>query len=554
MMTPTNSKAVFISYLRANKPLALAIFQQFSPDYDVFLDERPSDNSTRLSAFITRQIKARPYFIMLITPSVLHGHYFNNLFWREAEVALRHKRVIIPFVTHPDQWRFHRHYLIPPLAQLARHDGIPLTLDNLQDAPTEIKQRLNHVRIPSEVILHTIPVTDAHHAQARIDQLMSYPRITIEQIYSVVCYESAYTAQFNKQPDAALAYYNEAIWYHPHYADAYQARAGLQSDATLRLHDLNSAIEHDPQFADAYQARGDYHHALGDYQHAIDDYSHAIAINPNYVPYYISRGNCYLALHDNDRAGDDFDQAVLLENAEFDEAIFEPNYQTMRFTATDFYERAVASLQKGDVQFAIQDLTDSIRLYADNPQAFFERGNAYAQLGDYPRALTDYHEALRLNPYDDKVHVARGMAYMQTGDFSAAIDDFSHAIHLNPTDATAYQHRGVLYHRREAYAQAIADFDMAIRLNPTDPSAYNNRGQSYCALGDLQQAIDDYTESIRLNPNYAYAYNNRGYAYALLGDYKRALSDIDRALDLMPSYSTAWQNRAMVWKKMRTMS
>jgi tetratricopeptide (TPR) repeat protein len=553
MATP-NPKAMFISYRRANKPLALAIFQQFAPDYDVFLDERSSDNSSRLSAFISRQIKARPYFIMLITPSALHGHYFDNLFWREAKVALRHKRVIIPFVIHPDQWYFHRHYLMPALAQLARHDGIPLTLDNLDDALIEIRQRLNHVRLPSEVILHTIPVTDANHAQSRMAQLAGYPRITAAQIRSVDYYEYAYTAQFNKQPDMALAHYTEAIWHNPHYADAYLARAGLQSDATAHLHDLNSALQHDPQFADAYLARGNYHYALGDYPHAIDDYTHAIAINPNYAPYYISRGNCYLALHDDDRAGDDFDQAVLLENADLDEAIAEPNYQTMRFTATDFYQRGVDSLHKGDVQFALKDLTDSIYLYADNPQAFFQRGNAYAQLGDYPRALMDYHEALRLNPYDDKVYVARGMAYIQTGDYSAAIADFSHAIRLNPTDPTAYQHRGALYHRREAYAQAIADFDQAIRLNPTDPTAYNNRGLTYRILGKLQQAIDDYTEAIRLNPNYAYAYNNRGYAYALLGDYHRALSDYDRALDLMPSYTVAWQNRMSVWKKMRGMS
>lgn len=553
MSESINPKSMFISYRRANKALALALFQRFSPEFDVFMDERPYDNSTRLSPFITRQIKSRAYFVMLITPSALHGHYFNNLFWREAELAIRHKRLIIPFVTHTSLWNFHRHYLINQLTRLSRLDGIPIALGKFNDSVVEIKERLNHVSIPPELTLHKIPNTDKTQAQAHIERLLSYPTVQNDHLRPIAYYERAYTYQFDKKQDEAFSQYTEAIRQSPTYADAYLARASLYNEEHIRLSDLRAAIEHDPHFADAYAALGDYHLAQGNYEHAVDAYSHAISINPHYAPYYTNRGNCYLALGDNDRAGDDFDQAVILESGEFDEAQPEPKYETIRFTATDFYKRGVESRKGGNPAFALKDLTDSIHLYADNPQAYYERGGVYYDLGDYARALADYDTALALNPYDDKVYVARGITRIELGDFTRAIADFTEAIRLNPHDASAFNHRGNLYHRREMFTEAVDDFTMVINMNTADASAYNNRGLAYRTLGEIDRAIKDYTEAIRLNPNFAHAYNNRGYAYYLLNDTDRALADIDRALDLMPSYTLAWQNRMLVWKRMRGM-
>ncbi len=552
-MSEINPKSMFISYYRANKALALAVFQRFSPEFDVFMDERPYDNSTRLSPFITRQIKSRAYFVMLITPSALYGHYFNTLFWREAEIALHHQRLIIPFVTHSALWNTHRRYLTNPLSRLSHLDGIPIALGKDNDSVVEIKERLAHVSIPPDLVLHKTPNADKTQAQASIERLSAYPTVPNDDLRSIAYYERAFSCLFDKKHNEAFSHYTEAIRQNPAYADAYLARANVYIDEATRLHDLHATIEHDPNFADAYHLLGDDYYAQHDYEHAIDAYTHAIAINPHYAPYYTSRGNCYLALGDDERAGDDFDQAVMLEADEWDEAQPEPKYETIRFTASDFYKRGVESRKAGNPAFALKDLTDSIHLYADNPQAFYERGGVYYDLGDYARALADYDAALALNPYDDKVYVARGITRVALGDFTRAIADFTEAIRLNPQEATAYMQRGNLYHQREMYAEAIADFTTVIRLNPADATAYNQRGLAYRMVNQLDRAIDDHTEAIRLNPDFAHAYNHRGYAYYLLGDYDRALADIDHALNLMPSYTLAWQNRMLVWKRMRGM-
>lgn len=553
-MSKQSHRSLFISYQRADKALALSVFQHFAPDFDVFMDERPYDASTRLSPFVIRQIKARPYFVMLITPSTLYGHRFNTLFWREAEVALRHKRLIIPFVTHISLWNTHRRYLINQLARLIRLDGISLPFGKWEEVLMDFKARLHHVTIPSEVVMYKIPVTDKTQAQAYIERLLQYPTLQPEQLRPVAYYERAYAHRFDKQHDEALAHYNEAVYHHPSYADAYLARAELHPDDEMRLSDLKAAVQHDPQFADAYLALGDHHRAHGDQHAAIDAYTRAIAINPHCAVYYTRRGNCYLAVGDAERAADDFDQAVILEAGEVEEATTEPRYDTMRFTASDFYKRAVESHQKGNLLFALHDLTESLQAYPDNSEVLYERGNVYVDLGDYAKALADYDAALALNAYDDKIYVARAKTHIHMGNFAQALADLDHAIQLNPANSEAYHQRGCLYYQRQMYAEALADFNAVLARQPDHAASYNNRGMVHRALGHLDQAIADYTEAIRLNPNYAYAYNNRGYAYYMMGDYDRALSDIDRALDLMPSYTMAWQNRMLVWKRMRGMS
>ena len=78
-----------------------------------------------------------------------------------------------------------------------------------------------------------------------------------------------------------------------------------------------------------------------------------------------------------------------------------------------------------------------------NDGAFVNRGIAYRRRGDLDLAIRDYTEAIRLNPRAADAFNNRGNAYQNSGDFERALADYDEAIRLNPAYAHAYNNRGV---------------------------------------------------------------------------------------------------------------
>src|SRR5262249_5662959 len=98
--------------------------------------------------------------------------------------------------------------------------------------------------------------------------------------------------------------------------------------------------------------------------------------------------------------------------------------------------------EQGDLDRAIADYSEAIRLDPKLPVAARNRGNAYKDKGDFDRAIADSSEPIRLAPEVEAAHPEtiirrlahynRGGAYESKGDFDRAIADFSEVIRLNP--------------------------------------------------------------------------------------------------------------------------
>ena len=69
---------------------------------------------------------------------------------------------------------------------------------------------------------------------------------------------------------------------------------------------------------------------------------------------------------------------------------------------------------------------------ADRATAYRLRGVAYRDKGDLDRAITDFSEAIRLNPLLASAYHDRGVAYRAKGDQRRAIADHADAIRLDP--------------------------------------------------------------------------------------------------------------------------
>jgi tetratricopeptide (TPR) repeat protein len=190
---------------------------------------------------------------------------------------------------------------------------------------------------------------------------------------------------------------------------------------------------------------------------------------------------------------------------------------------------------------------------------FNNRGIAYKAKGDLDRAVADYDQAIRLDPTYAPALNSRGIAYKARGDVDKAIADYDRVIALNPQSAPAFNNRGYAYYTRKSYDRAVADYDVALKLDPANALTLNNRGYAFFTLKDYDRAIADYDRAIGLDPRPAMAgvggrshvnvYINRGVAYAYKGDFDRAIADYNEAIRLDPNDALAYSNRGHIYRR-----
>jgi tetratricopeptide (TPR) repeat protein len=138
--------------------------------------------------------------------------------------------------------------------------------------------------------------------------------------------------------------------------------------------------------------------------------------------------------------------------------------------------------------------------------------------GDVDRAISDFNEAIRLNPSDATAYGLRGKAFSDKGEPDKAVSDLTQAIRLNPKDALAHQNRGYICFKEGELESALRDLDTAIRLDPKLAIAYNNRGSTYSRMGEYAKALADLNEAIRLAPKNGQAYNSLAWLLATCPD------------------------------------
>jgi tetratricopeptide (TPR) repeat protein len=109
------------------------------------------------------------------------------------------------------------------------------------------------------------------------------------------------------------------------------------------------------------------------------------------------------------------------------------------------------------------------------------RGLAVRRKGDIDRAIADFDEAIRLDPNFAEPVFRRAMVWAYNrNDVERALTDLDQAIVLDHSgSARAFFQRGLLHSRKGDADHAIADFEATIRLDPNNADAFFQRGRVY---------------------------------------------------------------------------
>ena len=109
------------------------------------------------------------------------------------------------------------------------------------------------------------------------------------------------------------------------------------------------------------------------------------------------------------------------------------------------------------------------------------------QKGQLDKALADFNDAIRLDPQNPAAYEQRAEVWKVHHEDDKAIADYSEAIRVDPRDAAAYFGRGVAWQAKGRIDRAIADYDRAIRIDPKNPASYVNRGGDVGGRGSDRQ-------------------------------------------------------------------
>jgi len=101
---------------------------------------------------------------------------------------------------------------------------------------------------------------------------------------------------------------------------------------------------------------------------------------------------------------------------------------------------------------------------ADRLKALLARGAAYRRRDDIDRAIADYDDALRLDPKLADIFNVRGELHRSKGDRPRALADFGAALKLNPQHAAARANFKALALELEKIGA-----DMGIKVRPKPP-------------------------------------------------------------------------------------
>lgn len=204
-------------------------------------------------------------------------------------------------------------------------------------------------------------------------------------------------------------------------------------------------------------------------------------------------------------------------------------------------------LDKSDavlVQEAPAYFSEQIQANPANDDALARRAWAWKEQGNLDKALADLDEAIRLKPAWAAWYINRGNILSEKKDYDRAIKDYDAAIRLDPKEALAFQGRGNAFYEKKDLDRALADYADAIRLDPKSAASYLARANVWYTKKEYEKAVQDRTEAVRLDPINDRAFNELAWILATcpkasIREGKKAVEYATAACKL-----TAWKDAA----------
>lgn len=165
------------------------------------------------------------------------------------------------------------------------------------------------------------------------------------------------------------------------------------------------------------------------------------------------------------------------------------------------------------------------------PSVYKERGNIYFGQGNIEKAIDNYSNAIRLKSDDIEAYFNRGLAYHRSMKYHEAIQDYERVIQVNTKYQNAYANLGVCYRLLKEYGKSLQNLNRALELNPNFEFALIHRGITHVEMNKIDLALADLKKAEQINPNSPENLFGLGFVYGRIGDYKKAIEYYKKAIE-----------------------
>jgi tetratricopeptide (TPR) repeat protein len=167
----------------------------------------------------------------------------------------------------------------------------------------------------------------------------------------------------------------------------------------------------------------------------------------------------------------------------------------------DLVVRGISRYRHGDVDGALSDFEEALRIDATHVEARSNRGVVLHSKGDLAGAMIDFDEALKINPRHAESYCKRAAVRRAVGDFDGARADLDMSLAIRPDSAIVHCSRGFHRLNERDFPAALAEFDAAINLDSRNCRAFMGRGNAFYHTYEVTKANLDYRVAFVINPD-----------------------------------------------------
>jgi arylsulfatase A-like enzyme/tetratricopeptide (TPR) repeat protein len=202
-----------------------------------------------------------------------------------------------------------------------------------------------------------------------------------------------------------------------------------------------------------------------------------------------------------------------------------------------WFMRGTKYLAHGDLEKAVEDFKQALKLKPDYDLAVSNLAQAYRRMGNDDAALAGFERYLTLDPTDPFVQYQMGEIWLDRGDLSRAEALFRRALDVDPSVVAAKNALGVIALQRGDPATAERLIREALAAKSTLRLAHFNLALLAEARGDIRTAEREYIDELKLHPeNYKSAFN-LSRLYEQVGDREGQIDALKQSIVSNPRFA-----------------
>jgi protein O-mannosyl-transferase len=207
----------------------------------------------------------------------------------------------------------------------------------------------------------------------------------------------------------------------------------------------------------------------------------------------------------------------------------------------------IALFHLGDVQAAIGQYQDSLKINPHYEPAHFNLGRALAEERRLDEALDQFMECIKTNPQDGAIYNSLGNIMLVKGNVDKAIKYYTKALQIDSHQERAYYNLGNIYFRKGNIKKAIGYFINAIHEKPGYVEAIDALKNAITAQKNIEDLILRIKETIKSEPNNTILIIKLGDIYRQQDNYDEAIAEYRKALSIKTNFIEAMYRLVLVY-------